>query len=63
MPVVDEIADAVLERELLRTAVGDGNAVHGKGALQVGELEEFVTHHVCIGFTLDVDDDAHAFAV
>ena len=63
MAVVDEVTDAVFQGELLWTTVGNGNAVHGKGALQVGEFEEFVANHVGIGVTFDVDDDTHTFAV
>ena len=63
MPVVDKVADAVFQRELLGTTVCNGYAVHCEGALQIGEFEKFVAYYVGISLTLDVNDNAHAFSV
>ena len=63
MAVVDEVADAVLQRELLWTTVSNGDAVYSERALQVCQLEEFVAHYIGIGFTLDVNNDAHTLTV
>ncbi len=55
--------DHVLEIELLGPAAVDRQHVGAERRLQVGEAPELVEHHVGDGIALQLDDDAHAFAV
>ena len=69
--VLDEMADALFEREQLRahlrgTRSGNGHqgdAVHRETRLESRHLIEFVEHHVGVLPALHVHHDAHTFAV
>ncbi len=61
--VVEEGADGVVERKLLRLAVVDGEEDHGEAFLHLGVLEELVEDDLVLGAALEFDDDAHAVAV
>ena len=69
--VLDEMANAVFEREELRTHLGgarsgnghQGDAVHGETRLESRHLIELVEHHIGVLSALHVHDDAHTFAV
>ena len=58
-----EGGDHVLEVELLRAPAVDGQHIGAEARLQVGVAPQLVQHHVGNGVALQLDDDAHAFAV
>ena len=41
----------------------ESHAIHAKGGLQLGHLEEFVEHHASIGIALHIDYDAHTILI
>ncbi len=61
--VTHEILDQLLEVELLRPAVHQGDVVDREARLERREFEQVVEHHVGRGALFEFDDDAHAVAV
>ena len=61
--VVEEGADGLVEGELLRLSVVDGEEDHREGFLHLGVLVELVEDDLVLGAALEADDDAHAVAV
>ena len=57
------VFDELLEVELLRAAVHQGDVVDREARLERCELEQAVEHHVRRGALFQFDDDAHAVAV
>ena len=62
MPVVDEVAHAVLQREQPWAALHERYAVHRERALQGRHLEQLVEYHVGVGLALHVNHYSHALS-
>ncbi len=58
--VLDEVLDALLQRQEARTPLDQGDVVDGERRLQGRHLEQFIQQHVGVGVALAVHDDAHA---
>ena len=61
--VVEEYQHHVLERQLLRAAVDDGEVYDAEGRLQLRARIELAQHEVRVRVALQLDDYAHAVSV
>ena len=61
--VVEEYQHHVLERQLLRAAVDDGEVYDAEGRLQLRARIELAQHEVRVRVALELDDYAHAVSV
>ena len=57
--VLNEVCHHVVEIQELWTALYKSNAIHRETRLQCSIFVEFIEHYLCIGVTLDLDDDTH----
>ena len=61
--MVDEVLDRLDQSHFLRLAVDHGEEDHAEALLHLGVLEELVEHDLRFGAALELDHNAHAFAV
>ena len=61
--VVEEYQHHILERQLLRSAVDDGEIYDAEGRLKLRARIELAQHEVRVGVALELDDYAHAVSV
>ena len=63
MAMLNETPYTVFQRQHLRTAMHQSNAINGKARLQSRHLKQFVEHHIGISISFHVNHNAQSLAV
>ncbi len=62
-PMIDEVANRFMQRQLARLTIHDRQENHGEAFLHLRVLVQLVQHNLRLGASLQLDHDPHAIAI